>query len=151
MRDSPDYSSLHNSKEHLFYMFYIKDVIQHKLSGLLFIHNGDFNRAVSREKLRKLWSENRKKAIRIIKSGGVFERPSSPEIDKEQSSYFDAKFTGTTTELISFVINSKNENDSEIPLFTAGEIKNVLLSMGRGSAPGKDGTRYEDIKRNGSK
>ena len=129
-------------------LFYIKDMIQPKLSGLLFVVNGDYNRAVSREKLRKVWSENRKKAIRIIKSGSVFERPIFPEIDKQKTeTYFDVKFTGTATELINFVINFENGNDSEIPSFTAGEIKNVLLSVHGGSAPGKDGTRYEDIKK----
>ena len=78
----------------------------------------------------------------------VFERPISSEIDKQRTeTYFDAKFTGTTTELINFVINFENGNDSEIPSFTAGEIKNVLVSMHRGSALGKDGAQYEDIKK----
>ena len=86
MRHSSDYSSLDDLKERL---FCIKDVIQPELSGLLFVANGDYNRAVSREKLRKLWSGNRKKAIRIIKSGGVFERPVFPEIDKQRTeTYF---------------------------------------------------------------
>ena len=123
-------------------------MIQPKLLGLLFVADGDYNRAVSREKLRKLLSENRRKAIRIIKSGGVFERPIFPEIDKRRTeTYFDAKFTGTATELINFVINFENGNDSEIPSFTAAEIKNVLLSVRRGSALGKDSVRYEDIKK----
>ena len=45
------------------------------------------------------------------------------------------------------MINFENGNDSEIPSFAAAEIKNALLSMRRGSAPGKDGARYEDIKK----
>ena len=91
---------------------------------------------------------NRKKAIRIIESGGVFEMPISPEIDKQRTgTYLEAKFTGTTTELINFVIDFENGNDREIPLFTAGEIKNVLLSMHRGSEPGKNDARYENIKK----
>ena len=143
VRHSSGYSSLDDLKERL---FYIKDVVQTKLSGLLFVANGDNNRAVSREKLRKLWSENRKKVIRIVKSGSVFERPIFPGIDKQRiETYFDARFTGTATELINFVINVENGNDSEVPSFTAGEIKNVLLSMRRGSTPGKDDARYEDI------
>ena len=55
------------------------------------------------------------------------------------------KFKGTATELIYFVINVENGNNSEIPSFTAGDLKNVLVSMLRGSAPGKDGAQYENI------
>ena len=102
---------------------------------------------ISREKIVKLWKSNEKKAIRVIKNGGVLKEVFDPNIDKQKpEDYFKAKFQGKKEDLSS-VLNDFPDSDIIIPEFACEEIEISLFDTLAGSAPSKDGSTYEDIKK----
>ena len=57
---------------------YLKNTIQPwfaKLNNSSYNNDAQDNTPISREKLVKLWHENKKKAIKVIKIGGVWSNP----------------------------------------------------------------------------
>ena len=104
---------------------------------------------ISREKIVKLWKSNKKKAIRVIKNGGVLKKVFHSNIDKQKTEdYFKAKFQGEKEDLSS-VLNDFPDSDIIIIEFACENIEISLFDTPAGSAPSKDGTTYEDIKRIG--
>ena len=129
-------------------MFYVRKFIQPFLSDAAgALENRNTNSKVSKGRLAKLWSSDKKRAIRIIKNGGVDEKPLHFVSDKRKTEeYFDKKFTGAKSNLKDKILSFENANKAEIPWLTPEEVKKLLFDSPDDSSPGKDGVTYKDLK-----
>ena len=129
-------------------LFYVRKFIQPFLSDAAgALENRNTNSKVSKERLTKLWSSDKKRAIRIIKNGGVDEKSLHFVSDKRKTEeYFDKKFTGAKSNLKDKILSFENANKAEIPWLTPEEVKKLLFDSPDDSSPGKDGVTYKDLK-----
>ena len=102
---------------------------------------------VTKEKLLKLWFENKKKTIEIIKDDCILPCKQPVVIDKRRTElYLDQKYDKPRTNLSAIFDDYPECNDTEIPDFETEEVGTVLKSLPGRKRWGIDGVRYEVIK-----
>ena len=87
---------------------------------------------VTEEKLLKLWFENKKKIIEIIKDDCISTRKQSVLTDKGRTELcFDQKHDKSRTNLLAIFDEYPECDDTEIPDFEPEEVGTVLKSLPR--------------------
>ena len=85
------------------------------------------DKTVPKEKLIKLWSSRKKKAIEIIKNDGQWPNKVEPMVDKQKTEdYYDIKYSGVRENL--FEAFEETNNKSAASLFTTEELEKLLPS-----------------------
>ena len=119
----------------------------------------DNNNIVEKDKIIKLWFENRKKCIEIIKNDGkkcieiIKNDGNWPEtiyaiIDKERhEEVYGQKYATPRSDLIS-IVNEFEDPGDEIPDFVPDEVGVIIKTLPPGKKWGIDGVTYEDYKKN---
>ena len=139
-----DTSSLEYTEKQL---NYIKKTIQPFFSTHRFTESEPTQ--VTKERLLKVWFENKKKAIEIVKDDCLIIRKQPAVIDKKKTEqYYDKKYDKPRINLLDIFDEYPECNQTEIPDFEPEEVGTVLKSLPRGKRWGIDGVRYEDYKDN---
>ena len=107
---------------------------------------------VSKEKLKELWLQKRKKAISIIKNNGIL--PKNPSVNipivRNERYYCDIeKYTVESQfEQNNYFEVNQNVNIENGLLFNKQQIEKIVMECPNGKSGGIDGVSYEDIKSN---
>ena len=95
----------------------------------------DNNNIVEKDKIIKLWFENRKKCIEIIKNDGNWPETTYAIIDKERhEEFYGQKYTTPRSDLIS-IVNEFEDPGDEIPDFDPDEVGGIIKTL----PPGENG------------
>ena len=97
----------------------------------------------------KLWLENKKKAIEIIKDDCILTCKQPVVIDKRKTElYFDQKYDKPRTNLLAIFDECPECNDTEFLDFEPEEVGTVLNSLPARKRWEIDGVGYEDYRNN---
>ena len=125
---------------------YVRTVIQPLFSSK--IPRPDNNNIVEKDKLIKLWFENRTKCIEIIKNDGNWPETIYAIIDKERhEEFYGQKYATPRSDLIG-IVNEFEDPGDEIPDFDPDEVGGIIKTLPPGKKWGIDGVTYEDYKKN---
>ena len=104
---------------------------------------------IEKDKIIKLWFENRKKCIESIKNDGNWpETIYAIILDKERhEEFYGQKYATPRSDLIS-IVNEFEEPGDEIPDFDTDEFGGIIKTLPPGKKWGIDGVTYEDYKKN---